>query len=158
MSYVLRIVATRVTTEILMQKLHSTLQTRSWGGVTSRKLSFSEKVNFGIRNERSASFSFTQGYSSRLLALRAENSSEGSPYVSNTPSEVEIEKVGTNSRRISAKIFVKSNAKAIWDVLTDYENLAEFIPNLAVNQLLEKRPNGALLLQVRTLSYFLFYL
>eukprot|EP01018_Ginkgo_biloba_P008495 Gb_11320 [translate_table: standard] len=59
-----------------------------------------------------------------------------------------IEKLGKNSRRISATIEVDAPLDAVWNVLTDYERLADFIPGLAVSQLLERRENGARLLQV----------
>lgn len=69
--------------------------------------------------------------------------------------EIEIEKTGKNSRRIRSKIAVQASLQTVWDILTDYERLADFIPGLAVSQLLEKRDNFARLFQV---SYFLSFL
>lgn len=62
--------------------------------------------------------------------------------------DLKIEKSGKNSRRITAKIEVEAPLEAVWNVLTDYERLADFIPGLAVSQLLERRENGARLLQI----------
>lgn len=62
--------------------------------------------------------------------------------------EIEIEKIGKNKRRIRSKIQVDATLQHVWDVLTDYEKLSDFIPSLAVNQLLEKRDKFARLFQV----------
>ncbi|KAK6151429.1 hypothetical protein DH2020_014064 [Rehmannia glutinosa] len=61
--------------------------------------------------------------------------------------EVEIEKTGKNSRRIRSKVAIQASLQAVWDILTDYERLADFIPGLAVCQLLDKRENFARLFQ-----------
>lgn len=63
--------------------------------------------------------------------------------------EIEIEKIGKNKRRIRSKIQVDATLQHVWDVLTDYEKLSDFIPSLAVNQLLQKRDKFARLFQVR---------
>ncbi|KAI3446622.1 hypothetical protein Pfo_029543 [Paulownia fortunei] len=62
--------------------------------------------------------------------------------------EIEIEKTGKNSRRIRSKVAVQASLQTVWDILTDYERLADFIPGLAVSQLLEKRDNFARLFQI----------
>ncbi|KAK1398686.1 Ribosome association toxin RatA [Heracleum sosnowskyi] len=62
--------------------------------------------------------------------------------------EIEIEKIGKNKRRIRSKIQVDATLQHVWDVLTDYEKLSDFIPSLAVNQLLEKRDKFARLFQI----------
>ncbi|XP_060217513.1 uncharacterized protein LOC132644876 [Lycium barbarum] len=62
--------------------------------------------------------------------------------------EIEIEKMGKNRRRIRSKVAVNASLQNVWDVLTDYERLADFIPGLAVSQLLQKEPNFARLLQI----------
>ncbi|XP_016539350.1 uncharacterized protein LOC107840123 isoform X1 [Capsicum annuum] len=61
---------------------------------------------------------------------------------------IEIEKMGKNRRSIRSKIAVKASLQNVWEVLTDYERLADFIPGLAVCQLLQKEPNFARLLQI----------
>ncbi|KAK4372383.1 hypothetical protein RND71_007767 [Anisodus tanguticus] len=62
--------------------------------------------------------------------------------------EIDIEKMGKNRRRIRSKVAVKASLQNVWEVLTDYERLADFIPGLAISQLLEKEPNFARLLQI----------
>ncbi|KAL2228064.1 UNVERIFIED_CONTAM: hypothetical protein Sindi_1786100 [Sesamum indicum] len=61
--------------------------------------------------------------------------------------EIAIEKTGKNSRRITSKVAVQASLQTVWDILTDYERLADFIPGLAVSQLLEKRDKFARLFQ-----------
>ncbi|XP_020549350.1 uncharacterized protein LOC105162824 isoform X4 [Sesamum indicum] len=62
--------------------------------------------------------------------------------------EIAIEKTGKNSRRITSKVAVQASLQTVWDILTDYERLADFIPGLAVSQLLEKRDKFARLFQI----------
>ncbi|XP_047313857.1 uncharacterized protein LOC124917480 isoform X2 [Impatiens glandulifera] len=62
--------------------------------------------------------------------------------------EIEIENTGNNSRRIRSRIPIEANLQTVWNILTDYARLAEFIPNLTISQLLEKGDNFARLLQV----------
>ncbi|KAL0428340.1 UNVERIFIED_CONTAM: hypothetical protein Slati_3008800 [Sesamum latifolium] len=61
--------------------------------------------------------------------------------------EIAIKKTGKNSRRITSKVAVQASLQTVWDILTDYERLADFIPGLAVSQLLEKRDKFARLFQ-----------
>ncbi|TKY52387.1 hypothetical protein E2542_SST23909 [Spatholobus suberectus] len=61
---------------------------------------------------------------------------------------IEMTKLDKNSRRIQSKIFIEAPLSAIWSILTDYERLADFIPGLAVSQLLQKGDNYARLLQI----------
>ncbi|XP_026663335.2 uncharacterized protein LOC113463225 isoform X1 [Phoenix dactylifera] len=63
--------------------------------------------------------------------------------------EIEIEKLEKkNGRRIRARIRVEADLETVWSVLTDYDGLADFIPNLAVSQLIEKKDKFARLYQV----------
>eukprot|EP00850_Spirogloea_muscicola_P023354 SM000350S13034 [mRNA] locus=s350:37660:39567:- [translate_table: standard] len=64
------------------------------------------------------------------------------------PARVKVEKIGRNTRRVSASIRVGAPIEAIWNSLTDYAHLAEFIPSLAVNEVVEVLPTGARLMQV----------
>ncbi|KAL5981735.1 hypothetical protein ACLOJK_015798 [Asimina triloba] len=61
---------------------------------------------------------------------------------------IEVEKVGKNSRRISSRIGIDASLETVWNILTDYERLADFIPGLAVSQLLEKKENFAKIFQM----------
>jgi hypothetical protein len=46
---------------------------------------------------------------------------------------VRVEKAPENSRRIFAGIDILASVDTVWDVLTDYANLQQVVPNLAVN-------------------------
>ncbi|XP_050388064.1 uncharacterized protein LOC126805016 [Argentina anserina] len=62
--------------------------------------------------------------------------------------ELEIEKTRRNCRRIRSEIKIEAPLATVWNLLTDYERLAEFIPGLAVCRLLEKSENYARLFQI----------
>lgn len=62
--------------------------------------------------------------------------------------DVDVIKLGKNARRITCRISVDANLETVWNVLTDYERLADFIPGLAVCELLEKDGNRARLFQI----------
>lgn len=61
---------------------------------------------------------------------------------------ISIEKLGSNSRRIYSRIGIDAPLQAVWNILTDYERLADFIPGLALSQVLFKTGNHARLFQV----------
>lgn len=61
---------------------------------------------------------------------------------------VEVMKLDKNSRRIESRISIEASLSSIWNILTDYERLADFIPGLVVSELLQKGDNYARLLQV----------
>lgn len=60
--------------------------------------------------------------------------------------EVQTEPVAERQRQITAKIQISHPVEQVWQVLTDYEALAEFIPNLAQSRLL-KHPTGGIRLE-----------
>ncbi|MEH2420892.1 MAG: SRPBCC family protein [Nostoc sp.] len=60
--------------------------------------------------------------------------------------EVQIEKIAERQRQISAKVQIPQPVEQIWKVLTDYEALPDFIPNLAKSRLIE-HPNGGIRLE-----------
>ena len=53
---------------------------------------------------------------------------------------VRVEKAPQNSRRIFAGIDILASVDAVWNVLTDYSNLQNVVPNLVVNDVLELYP------------------
>ncbi|KAG6575162.1 hypothetical protein SDJN02_23885, partial [Cucurbita argyrosperma subsp. argyrosperma] len=61
---------------------------------------------------------------------------------------IQIEKLGNNSRRIYSRIGIDASLQTVWNILTDYEKLADFIPGLALSQLIFKTGNHARLFQV----------
>nr|WP_245912122.1 SRPBCC family protein [Calothrix elsteri] len=62
--------------------------------------------------------------------------------------EVEIEKIADRQRQITAKVKISRSPEIVWKLLTDYEALADFIPNLAKSRLLEHPQGGIRLEQV----------
>lgn len=60
--------------------------------------------------------------------------------------EVQIQKIAERQRQISAKVQIPQPVEQIWKVLTDYESLADFLPNLAKSRLIE-HPNGGIRLE-----------
>ncbi|KAK5818829.1 ATP synthase subunit beta [Gossypium arboreum] len=61
---------------------------------------------------------------------------------------IEIKKLGGNSRRIRSKIGIEANLDAVWNILTNYEKLADVIPGLAVSEVVEKKHKFARLYQI----------
>ena len=64
--------------------------------------------------------------------------------------EVQTKTVAERQRQITAKIQIPNPVEQVWRVLTDYEALAEFIPNLAVSRRLDHPAGGIRLEQVGT--------
>lgn len=62
---------------------------------------------------------------------------------SNSDSLVNIANTGFNSRRISASIVVAAAPEYVWQILTDYDNLAVHVPNLVVSEL-RPHPSGGI--------------
>lgn len=62
--------------------------------------------------------------------------------------QVAVEKTPNNSRRVFADVGIAAPPHVVWGALTDYDSLSNFIPSLLVNQCLERRGNGARLMQV----------
>lgn len=60
--------------------------------------------------------------------------------------EVQSEPVAERQRQITAKIQILRPVEQVWQVLTDYEALADFVPNLAQSRLL-KHPTGGIRLE-----------
>ena len=60
--------------------------------------------------------------------------------------EVQIEKIAERQRQITAKVQIPQPVEQIWKVLTDYEVLPDFLPNLAKSRLIE-HPNGGIRLE-----------
>ncbi|MEA5596208.1 SRPBCC family protein [Rivularia sp. UHCC 0363] len=59
---------------------------------------------------------------------------------------VEVEKIAERQRQITAKIQIPHPVETVWQVLTDYQALSEFIPSLASSRKLE-HPDGGIRLE-----------
>jgi ribosome-associated toxin RatA of RatAB toxin-antitoxin module len=57
--------------------------------------------------------------------------------------QVEVEKVAERQRQITATIEIPHPPEAVWQVLTNYEALPDFIPNLATSRRLD-HPRGGI--------------
>ena len=62
--------------------------------------------------------------------------------------DVEVKKISERKRRISAKIDILRPVEQVWKVLTDYEALTQFLPNLASSNLLAHPEGGIRLEQI----------
>ncbi|QIR36602.1 cyclase [Tolypothrix sp. PCC 7910] len=62
--------------------------------------------------------------------------------------DIQIAKIAERQRQITAKIQIPQPIEKIWKVLTDYEALVDFIPNLAKSRRLEHPEGGIRLEQV----------
>ncbi|MEH2089189.1 SRPBCC family protein [Nostoc sp.] len=62
--------------------------------------------------------------------------------------EVQIEKIAERQRQISARVQIPHPVEQIWKVLTNYEALPDFLPNLAKSCLIEHPDGGIRLEQV----------
>lgn len=64
--------------------------------------------------------------------------------------QVHTQVLAERQRQITAKIQIPQSVEQVWQVLTDYEALADFIPNLAKSRRLEHPQGGIRLEQVGT--------
>ncbi|GAB2294401.1 hypothetical protein Dimus_028608 [Dionaea muscipula] len=82
----------------------------------------------------------------------AEYSNSGSPDSGDLLCEngitIEVIKLERRSRRIESSVEIDASLQTVWELLTDYERLADFIPGLVVSQLIEKAENYARLFQI----------
>lgn len=62
------------------------------------------------------------------------------------PVSIQVEKLAERQRQITAKVQIPHTIETVWKILTDYEALPQFIPNLAKSCLLE-HPNGGIRLE-----------
>ncbi|MDF5720699.1 MAG: SRPBCC family protein [Rhizonema sp. PD37] len=60
--------------------------------------------------------------------------------------QVQVEKIAERQRQITARIQIPQPIEQVWKVLTDYEALVKFIPNLAKSRLV-KHPTGGIRLE-----------
>ncbi|TAF09666.1 MAG: cyclase [Nostocales cyanobacterium] len=61
---------------------------------------------------------------------------------------IQVEKLSERQRQITAKVQIPHPIEKVWKILTDYEALPQFIPNLAKSCLLEHPAGGVRLEQI----------
>ena len=66
--------------------------------------------------------------------------------------EVRTDRAEGRQRQLSAKIHIPYSVDQVWQILTDYDRLADFIPNLAKSRQISHPHNGIRIEQVGTQS------
>nr|WP_320675327.1 SRPBCC family protein [Prochlorococcus sp. MIT 1341] len=64
-----------------------------------------------------------------------------------------MERLPNGTRRLAAQLRTPIKASTLWEVLTDYENLNTFIPNLSTSELISRSENKVKLKQVGTQKF-----
>ena len=67
---------------------------------------------------------------------------------SGTAIEQTMERLPQGARRLAAELRSSLPVPLLWDVLTDYENLSRFIPNLSTSELIQRQGQTVRLQQV----------
>ncbi len=67
--------------------------------------------------------------------------------------EQTMERLPRGTRRLAAQLRSPIDSKVIWSVLTDYERLSAFIPNLASSKIISRSENKVELKQVGTQQF-----
>ena len=67
---------------------------------------------------------------------------------SGTAIEQTMERLPQGVRRLAAELKSPLPVQLLWDVLTDYENLSRFIPNLSTSELIQRQGQTVRLQQV----------
>ena len=62
--------------------------------------------------------------------------------------EQTVERLPNGVRRLAVQLRTDQSVEQLWQVLTDYEGLSEFIPNLSSSKLIERSGNRVTLAQV----------
>jgi hypothetical protein len=82
----------------------------------------------------SSSFGRPQWTRSRKNLLNTNTNSNADDVLGDEKEEkkvhCEMEVISWRERRIKAEISVNADIESVWNALTDYERLADFIPNL----------------------------
>lgn len=91
--------------------------------------------------------------------LSSMNDVDATPECSQEPEaaltgvDVKAERADGRRRQIMARIQIPYPVDHVWKILTDYEHLADFIPNLAKSRLIEHPQGGIRLEQVGSQSF-----
>lgn len=73
----------------------------------------------------------------RDVSVAEDGMAEQRPKITSCPVEVQTDRAEGRQRQISARIRIPHSADKIWQILTDYDNLAEFIPSLSKSRKLD---------------------
>ena len=72
------------------------------------------------------------------------------------PIEQTMESLPMGTRRLAAQLLTPSSFESLWFVLTDYDRLSEFIPNLSSSKVISREGNRVDLEQVGSQDFFGF--
>ena len=61
---------------------------------------------------------------------------------------VRVDAAPGNARRIYTGVDINADVDTVWNLLTDYEGLAEVVPNLVSNEVVQLTANGAKIKQI----------
>ncbi len=64
-----------------------------------------------------------------------------------------MEKLPNGTRRLAAKLRTPIQPLVLWEVLTDYEELSKFIPNLSRSEIISRTENKVHLKQIGTQKF-----
>ncbi len=81
------------------------------------------------------------------MALEADLVAEG---VEITGVEITTERGAGRQRQLSAKVSIPHSVEQVWQILTDYDQLADFIPNLSVSRQIDHPQGGIRIEQIGT--------
>ncbi|MDJ0675990.1 MAG: SRPBCC family protein [Calothrix sp. MO_167.B42] len=70
--------------------------------------------------------------------------------------QVQVEKIADRQRQITAQIQIPHSIEQVWQVLTNYEALADFIPNLSQSRRLDCPPGAIRLEQIGSQRFLRF--
>ena len=90
----------------------------------------------------------TQSQLPTLDPLTEDHSSDERENLIQSDIDITVRKIESRQRQIEAKIQLPYSADQVWQVLTDYEALPEFIPNLERSQRLDHPDGGIRIEQV----------
>ena len=87
------------------------------------------------------------------IELNSSEEVDSAPACTLQKVEVQIDWAEGRQRQISARIQIPYTVEQVWQILTDYEQLADFIPNLSKSRLLPHPEGGIRLEQIGAQSF-----
>ena len=119
------------------------------GGILHVDVPVRRKRHFGNSSEASRPRSTTSGASSDSIfpSGRPGQSSPSVQRLDRSPS-IELLDVKSDTKRVVAEVAVQADLETLWDVLTDYEALPSYVPNLEKCEILGRQKGRVRLRQV----------
>jgi len=67
-----------------------------------------------------------------------------------------VESTGPRADRVEGHFIVAASSRNVWEVLTDYDHMTQFVPSLSQSKIIEHRPHGVLLRQKARAHVWMF--